>query len=193
MPAGLGQADRIIDTRVETAIERNHPVLERGVGHRHERWDGRRWTRAALKTRARTCGRRSRVVLTPRRWRQVGGGNFASDGVNKPITGESTRQAVNHCAGNAGCFRCDLTNACAFYHCHCTRGCGRIGRPAFPAPSDWRGRNEQAKTRAKRAARSRTYISTSLRGAQATKQSILCAVRWIASLALAMTVLIPAV
>src|SRR5580704_4242544 len=46
-----------------------------------------------------------------------------------------------------------VTNACAFYHC--TRGCGRIGRPAFPAPSEFRGRDEQAKTRAKRAARSR--------------------------------------
>jgi hypothetical protein len=29
-----------------------------------------------------------------------------------------------------------VTNARAFYH-H-TRGCGRIGRPAFPAPSDFR-------------------------------------------------------
>jgi hypothetical protein len=55
--------------------------------------------------------------------------------------------------GMPGVSRCDLTNACAFYHYHCTRGCGRIGRPAFPAPSDWRGRNEQAKPRAKPAAR----------------------------------------
>src|ERR1700676_1857920 len=39
-----------------------------------------RWTRAALLTRASTCGRRSRVVLTPRRWRQVGGSNSADDG-----------------------------------------------------------------------------------------------------------------
>jgi hypothetical protein len=44
---------------------------ERGVGHRHERWDGMRWTRGALKTKALSCGRRSRVVLTPRRRRQV--------------------------------------------------------------------------------------------------------------------------
>src|ERR1700730_15256222 len=28
------------------------PVPQRGVGHRHERWGGMRWTRAALKTRA---------------------------------------------------------------------------------------------------------------------------------------------
>jgi len=40
-----------------------------------------------------------------------------------------------------------VTNACAFYHC--TRGCGRAERPAFPAPSELRGRDEQAKTRAK--------------------------------------------
>jgi hypothetical protein len=32
---------------------------------------GMRWTRVALLTRALSCGRRSRVVLTPRRWRQV--------------------------------------------------------------------------------------------------------------------------
>jgi hypothetical protein len=32
---------------------------------------GMRWTRMALLTRALSCGRRSRVVLTPRRWRQV--------------------------------------------------------------------------------------------------------------------------
>ena len=30
-----------------------------------------------------TCGRRSRVVLTPRRWRQVCEGSFAGDGDNK--------------------------------------------------------------------------------------------------------------
>jgi hypothetical protein len=35
-----------------------------------------------------------------------------------------------------------------------TRGCGCTGRPAFPAPSDRRGRNEQTKPRAKQAARS---------------------------------------
>ena len=29
------------------------------------------------------CGRRSRVVLTPRRWRQVDGGNSVDDGGNK--------------------------------------------------------------------------------------------------------------
>src|ERR1700724_3178377 len=39
-----------------------------------------RWTQAVPKTRALSCGRRSRVVLTPRRWCQVGGSNSAGDG-----------------------------------------------------------------------------------------------------------------
>jgi hypothetical protein len=39
-----------------------------------------------------------------------------------------------------------VTNARVYYHY--TRGCGRIGRPAFPAPSDLRGRNISGKPRA---------------------------------------------
>jgi hypothetical protein len=41
---------------------------------------GMRWTRVVLLTRAPTRGRRSRVVLTPRRRRQVDGGNSVGDG-----------------------------------------------------------------------------------------------------------------
>jgi hypothetical protein len=44
---------------------------------------GMRWTQAALKTRARTCGRQSRVVLTPRRWRQVSRSYPLDDGGKK--------------------------------------------------------------------------------------------------------------
>jgi hypothetical protein len=48
------------------------PAQYRGAFRdRHERKVGMRWTRMALLTRALSCGRRSRVVLTPRRWRQV--------------------------------------------------------------------------------------------------------------------------
>jgi hypothetical protein len=47
-----------------------------------------------------------------------------------------------------------VTNARAYYHY--TRGCGRIGRPAFPAPSDFRERKVDGKTRAQDAARSRS-------------------------------------
>jgi len=44
---------------------------QRGVGHRHERWDRLRWTRTPWLTRVVWSVRRSRVVLTPRCWRQV--------------------------------------------------------------------------------------------------------------------------
>jgi hypothetical protein len=43
----------------------------RGVSRSSRTRDGMRWTWAVLLTRALACGRRSRVVLTPRRWRQV--------------------------------------------------------------------------------------------------------------------------
>src|SRR5258708_34208991 len=67
-----------------------------------------------------------------------------------------------------------VTNSRVFYY---TRGCGRIARPAFPAPSDLQRAGIQSKPRAYRAARTRSLVleigATSLRGAQATKQSIL--------------------
>src|SRR6202011_5714549 len=46
---------------------------------------GMRWTRVVRLTRALSCGRRSRVVLTPRRWRQVGddASHHAGDGGKK--------------------------------------------------------------------------------------------------------------
>jgi hypothetical protein len=57
----------------------NHCYISRRPAPHKGRWPssrtrgGMRWTWAAPKTRARACGRRSRVVLTPRRRRQVGG------------------------------------------------------------------------------------------------------------------------
>src|ERR1700677_4088830 len=57
-----------------TCISLVIPAQHRGAFRdRHERRVGMRWTRAALLTRALICGRRSRVVPTPRRWRQVPG------------------------------------------------------------------------------------------------------------------------
>src|SRR6202161_2624358 len=64
-----------------TCISLVIPAQHRGAFRdRHGRRGGMRWTRVALKTRAQSCGRRSRVVLTPRRWRQVGGRDSAGDG-----------------------------------------------------------------------------------------------------------------
>ena len=57
---------------------------ERGaLRGRHERWCGMRWTRQCQKTNDAACGRRSRVVLTPRRWRQVSWKYPRGDGDNK--------------------------------------------------------------------------------------------------------------
>jgi DNA-binding NtrC family response regulator len=56
-----------------------------------------------------------------------------------PVTEESAKEAVKTIAwGMPGDFRCDLTNACALYTIMAHAAIGRIGRPAFPAPSDWR-------------------------------------------------------
>ena len=53
---------------------------------------GMRWTRRRRKTSGASRGRRSRVVLTPRRWRQVGDDAFASRRrwwQKSPVTKES--------------------------------------------------------------------------------------------------------
>ena len=114
---------------------------------------GMRWTQAVLLTRAQPCGRRSRVVLTPRRWRQHGDNAHAlraGDGDNKArFTRESTKETVKTTArGMPGVSGVTVvTNSCAFYFC--TRGCGRVERPAFPAPSI--GRKIYCGTRAENA------------------------------------------
>jgi hypothetical protein len=72
---------------------------------RHERRVGMRWTRVAPKTRAQSCGRRSRVVLTPRRWRQVleKQASWGRRWQESPVTGEITEEPVKTVAcGNVG-------------------------------------------------------------------------------------------
>src|SRR5207302_10862361 len=70
-----------LDGQVESGIlEFASRLISRGVSRSSRTRGGMRWTQAARLTRARTCGRQSRVVLTPRRWRQVGGSNSAGDG-----------------------------------------------------------------------------------------------------------------
>jgi len=62
-------------------------------------------------------GRRSRVVLTPRRWRQVRGGNFAGDGDNQARSPRRARRKPLKPlrAGMPGDFRCDRCEySCAY-------------------------------------------------------------------------------
>jgi hypothetical protein len=113
-----------------------HPGPHRGAFRdRHERRVGMRWTRVALLTRALSCGRRSRVVLTPRRWRQVSQKYLRGDGGKQA---RSPRRARNKLlkpsrAGMPGDPGATVvTNACVLLPY--TRGCGCNGHPAFPTP-----------------------------------------------------------
>src|SRR3981189_2579068 len=110
------------------------------------------------------CGRGSRVVLTPRRWRQVlrrlvrlnrAGQNLQSARrrwQKSPIAGESTKETVKTIGcGTAGWFRGTRLLVCILTNAKRTRGCGCHGHPAFPTPSlggkfingsgAWRGEN----------------------------------------------------
>src|ERR1700720_1843043 len=70
-----------------------------------------------------------------------------------------------------GVCRCDLTNACALSHTHCTRGYRAHRAPGIPCALGSEGKEFSGKPRAYQAARSRTHTLSSLRGALATKQS----------------------
>jgi hypothetical protein len=75
-----------------------------------------------------------------------------------PVTGESTKQAVKTIAqGMPDVFRCDRGDYTRVLPTHCTRGCGRFGRPAFPAPSDLQKAERQAKL-ARQARRDREFV-----------------------------------
>src|SRR3984893_6264811 len=71
----------------------------------------------------------------PRRWHQVPE-KQASQGrrwQESPVAGESAQEAVKTIArGMLGDFRCDLTNACALSHYHCTRGYRAHRAPGIP-------------------------------------------------------------
>src|SRR3954453_1711556 len=102
-----------------------------------------------LLTNSTGCGRRSRVVLTPRCWRQVGGKYPAGDGDNKARSpGRARRKPLKPLRagmpGETGEPRGDDTRVVLFFP---TRGCGCIEHPAFPTPLFSIGRNDQFITR----------------------------------------------
>ena len=86
-----------------------------------------RWTLVVRETNAPTSGRRSRVVLMPRRWRQLATMLRIARGwwQESPITRESAKEAVKTIrAGKAGSLRrtCgDYARVLIFFR---TRGCG---------------------------------------------------------------------
>ena len=93
----------------------------------------------ALGDEPRKGGRRSRVVLIPRRWDQVGGnGDVGPDGRDtprwlrwqeSPVTEEITKETVKTTrAGNAGRNRRDRGDYARMLTLFCMRGCGRARR-----------------------------------------------------------------
>src|SRR5882724_12958179 len=69
--------------------------------------------------------------ISVRRWWQT-----------SPVTKESAKETVKTIArGMPGDFRCNRGDDTRVLPTHCTRGYGRIGRPAFPAPSVFEERN----------------------------------------------------
>ncbi len=93
-----------------------------------------RWTFLPRTTNAAWSGRRSRVVLTPRRWCQVSRRFPRGDGGNKArFTKEVSRKTIARgMPGETGVTVVDLLAVLFIFR---TRGFGRNGRPAFPAPS----------------------------------------------------------
>src|ERR1700721_1349833 len=118
-----------------------------------------RWTLIALVTKAFVGGRRSRVVLMPRRRHQVCK-SFASDGDKKADhRGEHGISRKPLRAGMSGDFRWLAVNPRVHtYYPMRTRGCGCIGRPAFPTPSVFRA-EVNCKPRTHRAARMRRCVA----------------------------------
>src|SRR5579863_2089905 len=101
---------------------------------------GMRWTRRCCETSDVCGGRRSRVVLTPRRWRQVGDDALhrADDGGKKARSpGRARYKLLKPLRGECRVNRCDRGDyACVFFISH-TRLRALSERPAFPAPSDF--------------------------------------------------------
>jgi hypothetical protein len=117
-----------------------------------KRRDGMRWTLLFQARKRRRLGksvRRSRVVLTPRHWRQVGGypagdgGNQAAHRGERVISRKAIAQGMSVCSP----LPCMLV--CAFVCAVCTRDRGCSAHPAFPAPSVLEEGQRICKARAK--------------------------------------------
>jgi hypothetical protein len=194
---------------VETVIEQTHPVPHRGAFRdRHGRRardavDAAAFARDGIAGQVerpvsdqqhaderRCCVRRSRVVLTPRRWRQGCGYWVGPTGRGHNISPQTTvakkpghRGARNKplkplragMPGDAGVL---VVTRVLSTNTKCTRGRGCSGHPAFPTPS--KGAEDKCTARAHRAARSRSRVCTSLR-AQRSNPWLQQEERWIAA------------
>src|SRR5258705_2699539 len=108
---------------------------------------GMRWTRAARETSA-ACLRtakscRSDAPMLASSLREEAQMTVS----NKPgHRGEREVRRKTIARGMPGDFRCTCGDDTRVLTTHCTRGCGCIGHPAFPAPSVYRGASSSCKT-----------------------------------------------
>src|SRR4030081_1757755 len=115
-----------------------------------------RWTQAVLKTRAPTCGRRSRVVLMPRRRHQVLREDAQDDGDKQARSpGRARRKPLKPLRAGMPGLTGELVVTTLVCFLHCTRGCGCIGAWHSPRPH-WA--DILSTTRTHRAARMRKHV-----------------------------------
>jgi hypothetical protein len=119
-----------------TSISPAVPPHMRGVSRSSRTRGGMRWTRMVLLTRAPVRGRRSRVVLTPRRWRQVGGSNSAGDGDKQARSpGRARRKPLKPLAcGNAGCSGATVVTTLVCHQHFAHEAAGAAGTRHSPRP-----------------------------------------------------------
>ncbi len=119
--------------------------------------------RTCLRRTAKSCGSDAPTLASSlagsnparRRWQ------------TSPVAGKSTKETVKTIAqGRPGRSGEPVVTTLVYFVFYRTRGCGCIVRPAFPAPSDFRGPTFPAKLAQKHAARLRRCVLSSLRGAK---------------------------
>ena len=123
-----------------------------------------------------TCcsGRRSRVVLTPRCWRQVCDRKRRRRCQTSLVTGESTKETVKPLRGECRVISgVTVVTTLVCFVLFRTRDCGRIKRPAFPAPSEFSGAGWFLQELGRIAPRGRGRMLVVIARSEATKQSTL--------------------
>ena len=141
-----------------------------------------RWTRVARLTSALPCGRRSRVVLTPRRWRQVGEeqASRASDGDKKARSPGRARSkplkpSRAGMPGDPGATV--VTNARVFYSTRAAAGASGTRHSLRPLSSEGAMRTREARGIVKLCRRHSRAIGSANRAPVSSRSSYLLAVR----------------
>jgi hypothetical protein len=134
----------------------HRPVPQRGVAQRHQRGAGCGGRGSAFdewrcSRTAKSC--RSDAPMQASSLREAAQATVSNKLGHRGEREVSRKTIARGMPGRSGVTV--VTNSRVFYY---TRGCGRIERPAFPAPSDLRRRDVSGKTRAERAARSRSCV-----------------------------------